>query len=76
MAHILQLIVYGYCGSIYLLYKGDSMKKNVGSIDQKSRLLAGSMLVLIGLFVPMATPLQVIVFVVAAIAFITGFVQL
>lgn len=52
------------------------MEKNVGVIDQKTRIVIGSVLVLVGLFVPMSTTFQVIVFVLAAIAFITGFVRL
>lgn len=52
------------------------MQKNVGAIDQKIRLLIGSILLLIGLFVPMSTTFQVIVLVLAAVAFLTGFVRL
>lgn len=52
------------------------MKKNVGTLDQQARILIGSILVLVGLFVPMNSTLQVILLVIAAIAFITGFVRL
>jgi len=52
------------------------MKKNVGTLDQQARILIGSVLVLMGLFLPMNPTLQVILFVIAAIAFITGFVRL
>ena len=48
------------------------MKKNIGSLDQKIRLLLGSCLVLAGLFVPMGTEWRTFVFVVAAIALLTG----
>lgn len=56
--------------------KERGMKKNVGGIDQKIRLLAGSILVLIGLFAPMGTGWQVGLAVVGAIAIITGFTGL
>lgn len=51
------------------------MKCNVGSKDRIARLVVGVALLIIGLAVPMATVLQTLVFVVAAIALVTGVVR-
>lgn len=51
------------------------MKCNVGGMDMTSRLILGVVLLVIGLTVPMALAWQVLVFVVAAIALVTGIVR-
>lgn len=51
------------------------MKCNVGGMDMTVRLIAGLVLLVIGLTIPMNAIVQVIVFVVAAIALITGIIR-
>jgi disulfide bond formation protein DsbB len=51
------------------------MKCNVGGMDMVARLVGGVILLIIGFFVPMNIALQVVVFVVAAIALVTGIVH-
>ena len=51
------------------------MKCNVGGKDRIARLVVGVALLIVGLAVPMATALQTVVFVVAAIALVTGVVR-
>ena len=51
------------------------MKCNVGGLDMTVRLVVGVALVVVGLMVPMSMVWQVVVFVLAAIALITGAVR-
>lgn len=51
------------------------MKCNVGKVDMAMRLVVGAVLVIIGLTVPMNTAWQVVLFVLAAIALVTGVVR-
>lgn len=51
------------------------MKCNVGGYDMAARLILGVVLVVVGLTVPMAMAWQVAVYVVAAIALVTGLVR-
>lgn len=52
------------------------MKKNVGGLDRNFRFLAGSILVLVGLFAPLGAGWQTGIVVVGGIALITGFTGL
>jgi hypothetical protein len=51
------------------------MKCNVGGIDMAVRLIVGVALVVVGLSVPMSIVWQVVVFVIAAIALVTGLIR-
>jgi disulfide bond formation protein DsbB len=51
------------------------MKCNVGGMDMATRLVGGVILLIVGFFVPMSAALQTVVFVVAAIALVTGIVH-
>lgn len=51
------------------------MKCNVGGVDMVGRLILGLVFLAVGLAVPMSTILQVILFVVAAVALVTGIVR-
>ena len=51
------------------------MKCNVGGMDMAARIVGGVILLGIGFIVPMNAALQVAVFVVAAIALVTGIVH-
>ncbi len=50
------------------------MTKNVGSIDKNVRIIAGTILLLAGIFADMAAGWRIGVLVVAAIAYTTAFV--
>jgi hypothetical protein len=52
------------------------MKKTVGGIDKGIRIIIGLILILGGLFCPLATGWRVLVFIVAAISLITAFTGL
>ncbi len=52
------------------------MKKNVGSIDKTIRIIIGSVLIIIGIFVQMSAWWKTGLFIVAFIAFATAFVSL
>jgi hypothetical protein len=51
------------------------MKCNVGGVDMAARLIVGLALVVVGLSVPMSIVWQVVVFVIAAIALVTGIIR-
>ena len=51
------------------------MQKNVGGVDRIGRLVLGVVLLLIGFFAPLGAGWQTVVFIVAAIALITGIFQ-
>lgn len=51
------------------------MKCNVGGVDRTARLVVGVVLLVVGATVPMATGWQALVFVIAAIALVTGIVR-
>jgi len=49
------------------------MKKNVGGIDKVLRIIAGLVLVLIGIFVQLGTGWRIVLLVVGAVALVTAF---
>jgi len=51
------------------------MKCNVGGVDRTGRIILGIVLLLVGFFAPLSTIWQTIIFIVAAIALVTGIVQ-
>ena len=51
------------------------MKCNVGGMDMAARLIGGVILLVLGFAIPMSTMWQTVVFVVAAIALVTGIVR-
>lgn len=51
------------------------MKCNVGGVDMYARLVIGVVLLVVGFSVPMATMWQTVVFVLAAIALVTGAIR-
>jgi hypothetical protein len=52
-----------------------AMKKNVGGIDKTIRIIIGTVLIVIGIFIQMNTGLRIGVFIVAGIALATAFVS-
>lgn len=51
------------------------MTQNVGGTDRTARIVGGVVFLLIGLLVPMATGLKVIVYLLAAVGLVTGIFQ-
>ena len=51
------------------------MKCNVGGVDRTGRIVLGIVLLLIGFFAPLSPLWQAIVFMLAAIALITGIIR-
>ena len=49
------------------------MKKNVGGIDKSIRIVLGIVLILVGLFAQLGGGIKIVLFVLAGIAFFTGF---
>lgn len=49
------------------------MTANVGSTDKKIRIIAGTILLIAGIFAPVGTGLRIGAFVIAGIAFATAF---
>jgi hypothetical protein len=52
------------------------MKKTVGGIDKKIRIIVGLFLILGGIFYPLSTGWRVVAFIVAGISLITAFTGL
>lgn len=52
---------------------GIEMTANVGSTDKKIRIIAGTILLIAGIFAPVGTGLRIGAFVIAGIAFATAF---
>jgi Inner membrane protein YgaP-like, transmembrane domain len=49
------------------------MKKNVGKTDQIIRIVAGIVLLAVGILVPMSTTLSIILVILGALLLVTGF---
>jgi hypothetical protein len=52
---------------------GLDMNRNVGGTDRAVRLVAGAALLLLGLLAPVGTGARAVIFVIAAVAFVTAF---
>lgn len=51
------------------------MRQNVGGVDRTGRLIIGVILLLIGLFAPLAAVWKTIILVLAAVALVTAFIR-